>query len=165
MKAYLVGNMRPVMLATQSLKVLLEKTAHLNDTVSHTLDFAQPLFLELRVVQDGGRDTGTMDRGVGVKGANDDLDLRVDALLFFGGSADERECTCTFTIETLSSLSVDSLGAMRGEDKPYSSRSSGTKQCCGLAQQNISAQKRPCRRHRKRNPGKPCRRKQNAPSP
>lgn len=77
------------MLTTQSLEVLLEKTAHLNDTVSHALDFAQPLLLELGIVQDGGRDAGAVDRRVGVKGANEDLDLRVDALLFLGGSADE----------------------------------------------------------------------------
>jgi hypothetical protein len=87
--AYLVGNMRPVMLTTQSLKVLLEKTAHLNDTVSHTLDFAQPLLLEFGIVQDGGCDTGAVDRRVGVEGANEDFDLRVDALLFLGGGADE----------------------------------------------------------------------------
>lgn len=77
------------MLATQSLKILLEKTAHLNDTVSHTLDFTQPLLLELGVVQDGGCDTGTVDGGVGVERANEDFDLRVDALLFLGGGADE----------------------------------------------------------------------------
>jgi hypothetical protein len=77
------------MLAAQSLEVLLEKTAHLNDTVSHTLDFAQPLLLELGVVQDGGCDTCAVDRRVGIKRADEDFDLRIDALLFLGGSADE----------------------------------------------------------------------------
>ncbi len=50
---------------TQSLKVLLEKTAHLNDTVSHTLDFLQPLLLDVGIVQrSGGCDTGAGRRSL-----------------------------------------------------------------------------------------------------
>lgn len=42
-----------------------------------------------------------MDGGVGVQGADDDLELRVDALLLSGVFADEREGTNTLAVETL----------------------------------------------------------------
>ena len=98
------------MLTSQSLEILLEKTTHLNNAISHTLDFAKPLLAELGIVQNGRGNAGTVDRGVGVKGTNEDFDLRVDALLLFGGSADERKCTGSFTVETLfKSLELEKL--------------------------------------------------------
>jgi hypothetical protein len=45
-----------------------------------------------------------MDGRIGVERADENLDLRVDTLLLFGGLADNRESTNTLTIETLSQL-------------------------------------------------------------
>lgn len=89
------------MLTSQSLEILLEKTTHLNNPISHTLDFAQPLLAELGIVHNGRSDAGAVDGRVGVERTNEDFDLRVDALLLLGGSADERKCTSSFTVETL----------------------------------------------------------------
>lgn len=58
--------MAPVMLATQSLDVLLQQSAHAYNALSHPLDLFKPLLVELRVVQDLRRDTGTVDRRVRV---------------------------------------------------------------------------------------------------
>lgn len=93
--------MAPVVLASKLLKVLLQERAHLNDAVSHTLDLSEPLLVKSRVVQDGGRNASTMDGRVGVKRADKDLDLRVDALLLLCGGADNGESTDTLTVETL----------------------------------------------------------------
>jgi hypothetical protein len=42
-----------------------------------------------------------VDGGVGVEGTDQDLDLRLNALLLLGVLADERESTNTLTVETL----------------------------------------------------------------
>jgi len=42
-----------------------------------------------------------MDRWVGVKRTDEDLDLGVDTLLLLGIRADNRESTNTLTVETL----------------------------------------------------------------
>jgi len=42
-----------------------------------------------------------VDRWVGVKRTDENLDLRVDALLLLGIGADNREGTNTLTVETL----------------------------------------------------------------
>lgn len=89
------------MLTPQSLKVLLQQSTHLNDTVRHALDLTQPLGVKGRVVHDSRSDTGAVDRRVGVEGTNEDLDLRLDTLLFLGVFADEREGTDTFTVQSL----------------------------------------------------------------
>lgn len=102
---YLVGDVGPVVLAAQLLQVLLEKSAHLDDTVSHALNFTQPLLVELGVVHDGRRDAGAVDGRVRVERADEDLELRVHALLLFGGFANERERTDTLAVETLRYIS------------------------------------------------------------
>ena len=89
------------MLAAKLLKVLLEESAHLDDTVSHALDFTEPLLVQLGIVHDGGCNAGTVDGRVGVERTDEDLELRVHALLLLGGFADEREGTDTLTVETL----------------------------------------------------------------
>ena len=104
--ADLAGDVAPVVLATELLEVLLEEGTHGDDTVSHALDLAQPLLVEFRVVQDGGSDTGTVDRRVGVKRADQDLDLRVDTLLLVGVGANDGEGTNTLTVETLDDVSI-----------------------------------------------------------
>lgn len=88
------------MLAAKILKVLLEKSTHLNDTVSHALNFTQPLLVQGGVIHDGRCNTGTVDRRVRVKGTNENLDLGVHTLLLLGRLADKGESTNTLTVET-----------------------------------------------------------------
>jgi hypothetical protein len=90
-------------LAAELLKVLAQKSAHLNDAVGHALDLTEPLLVQGGVVHDGGGDAGTVDWGVGVEGTDENLDLRLNALLLLGGLADERKGTDTLTVETLQS--------------------------------------------------------------
>lgn len=99
--ADLAGNVGPVVLAAELLQVLAEQGAHLNDAVSHALDLTEPLLVQLRVVHNGGGNAGTVDGGVGVEGADQDLDLRLNALLLLSVFAHERESTNTLTVETL----------------------------------------------------------------
>lgn len=104
--ADLAGDVAPVVLATELLEVLLEESTHGDNAVSHALNLAQPLLVELGVVQDGGSNTGTVDRRVGVERADQDLDLRVDTLLLFGVGADNGEGANTLTVETLGNVSM-----------------------------------------------------------
>lgn len=110
-RTYLASDVRPVVLAAELLQVLLKKGTHLNDTVSHALDLTQPLLVQLGVVHDGRGNTGTVDRGVRVERTDEDLDLRLHALLLFGRLANKREGTDALTIETLHDLSVLFLSA------------------------------------------------------
>lgn len=103
-RAYLVGDVGPVVLATQVLEVLLQESAHLDDPVGHTLDLTEPLLVQLGVVHDGGGDASTVNGRVRVEGTDEDLDLGLHALLLLGGFADQREGTHTLTIETLLGL-------------------------------------------------------------
>jgi uncharacterized membrane protein len=100
-KTYLVGNVRPVMLAAQILKVLLQESTHLNDAVGHALDLTQPLLVKLGIVQDSRGNTSTVDGRVRVQSADEDLQLGIDTLLLLGRSTDKRECANTLTVETL----------------------------------------------------------------
>ena len=63
--------MRPVPLRAQLLKIALQRRAHSDDTVSHALDLGEPLFVQLRVVQDFRGNTGSMDGRVGVEGSKE----------------------------------------------------------------------------------------------
>ena len=98
--------MVPVLLAAELLKIVLEERAHLDDTVGHALDLAEPLLVELWIVEDLGRDAGTVDWWVGVEWADDDLDLGVDALLLSGILADDGEGSDTLSVETLKQLAI-----------------------------------------------------------
>lgn len=49
--AHLGCDMAPIMLAAKILKILLEKCSHGDDAIGHAFDFAKPLFVELRTVQ------------------------------------------------------------------------------------------------------------------
>lgn len=104
--ADLASDVAPIVLAAELLKVLLEKSTHGDDTVSHTLDLTQPLLVELGIVENGGGDTGTVNGRVGVERADQDLDLRVDTLLLIGVGTDDGEGTNTLTVETLGNVSV-----------------------------------------------------------
>ena len=52
--------MTPVMLATESFEVFLQQGPHPNDAISHFLDFAKPLFVQGRVIEDLGGDSSTV---------------------------------------------------------------------------------------------------------
>lgn len=106
MVTYLVGDMRPVVLATQVFQVLLEKGSHLNDPVCHALKLTQPLLSQSWVVHDGRRNTSTVDRGVRPEGTDEDLDLRLHALFLLGRFANEGEGSDTLTVETLHLRSI-----------------------------------------------------------
>lgn len=99
--ANLGSDVVPVVLAAKLLQIFLEESTHGDDTVSHTLDFAEPLLLQLGVVEDLRRDAGTVNRWVGVKRADKNLDLGVDTLLLFGRFTNNGECTNTLAIKPL----------------------------------------------------------------
>jgi hypothetical protein len=124
--ADLAGNVAPVLLATELLEVLLEESTHGDDAVSHTLDFTEPLLVELRVVEDGRGHTGSVDWRVRVERANQNLDLRVDTLLFLGVGADDREGTNTLTVQTLGELVSIHPTEYTVSNLPCSWRNSGT---------------------------------------
>lgn len=109
--ADLVGDVGPVVLGAELLKLLTEELAHGDDAVSHALDLALPLLVELRVVEDGGGNAGTVDGRVGVHGADDDLELRVEALSLLGILANNGEDTSTLTVETLKAVSKGNLNS------------------------------------------------------
>lgn len=96
---YLVCNVIPVMLASEVFQVLLQQGPHFDDAVSHSLDFTQPLLLQLWVAEDFAGNPGTVDGRVGVKGTDKNLDLRVHARLFLRAVGDNAESTNTFTVE------------------------------------------------------------------
>jgi hypothetical protein len=97
----LVGDVAPVDLGTKVVfKVVSQLMSHVNDTISHGLDFTEPFLLQFGSVQNSADETGTVDGRVGVHGANQNLDLRVDTSLFLSVTANNRESTNTFTIET-----------------------------------------------------------------
>ena len=99
--ADLAGDVAPVVLAAELLQVLLEESAHGDNAVSQLLHLAGPLLVESGVVENLRGDTGTVDGGAGVKRSDEDLDLRIDALLLFLGRSDNGECTGTLAIKTL----------------------------------------------------------------
>jgi hypothetical protein len=87
-------------LAAELLEVGAEGGAHLNDAVSHALDLTKPLLVKSGVVHDGGGDASTVDGRVRVEGTNENLDLRLNALLLLGVLANEREGTDALTVQT-----------------------------------------------------------------
>lgn len=93
--------MGPVVLAAKPLEVVLQERPHGDDTAGHLLDLTEPLLVEALVVQDFGCDAGSVNGRVGVHGADEDLDLRVYALLLLGGFGEDREGTYTLTVESL----------------------------------------------------------------
>ena len=82
--ADLRGDVAPVMLASELFKVLLEKSTHGDDAVSHTLDLTEPLLVQRGIIKNLRSNAGAMNRGVGVQRTDKDLDLRVDTLLLLG---------------------------------------------------------------------------------
>ena len=103
--ADLVGDMRPVMLGAELLKIVTEGRAHRDDAVGHILNLALPLLVESRVVKNLRSDASTVDRGVGVHRSDDDLELRLETGSLFGVLADNGEDTSTLTVKTLKTVS------------------------------------------------------------
>lgn len=99
--ADLVGDVGPVMLGAELLELATEQGAHGDDAVGHLLDLTEPLLVELLVVEDLSGEASTVDGRVGVHGADDDLQLRLDALGLLGISTNDGEDTSTLTVETL----------------------------------------------------------------
>lgn len=97
----LARDMVPIMLRAELFETALECIPHRNDTIRYSLDFGEPLIVELWVIEDLRCDASTTDGGVGVEGSDEDLDLRVEALLLFGGFREEGEGPNTFAIESL----------------------------------------------------------------
>ena len=89
------------MLAAELLEVGAEEGTHLDDAVGHALNLTEPLLVQGSVVEDSGGDASTVNGGVGVEGADENLDLRLNALLLLGGLRDEGESTDTLTVQTL----------------------------------------------------------------
>lgn len=103
-------------------EALEERLAHVDDAVRHacripsarapfnntsdaggssprTLDLAKPLPVEGLVPEDGADEARAVDGRVGVEGADDDLDLRVDALALVGVGAHDREGADALAVE------------------------------------------------------------------
>ena len=80
--------MTPVVLASEIFQILLEEGPHVDDAIRHPLDLPEPLLLERGIIEDLGCNTSSMDRWVGVKRADQDLDLGVHPLLLFGRLTD-----------------------------------------------------------------------------
>lgn len=98
--------MTPVVLATELFEMLLEQGSHGDDSVRHPLDLIEPLCVQRAVVQNLRRDPSTVDRRIGVKRSNEDLDLRVDSLLLFCRLTYDREGSHSLTIKTLNRVSA-----------------------------------------------------------
>ena len=98
---HLASNMGPVMLAAQFFQVLLQQRPHLDDPVSHALDFSQPLLFQRRIVQDLGCNPRTVNRRVRVERPHKDLQLRFHPFLLLVRRTHQREGTHTFTIKAL----------------------------------------------------------------
>lgn len=99
--ANLAGDVGPVVLGAERLELLAEGGTHGDNTIGHTLDLALPLRIQSGVVEDLRGDAGAVNGGVGVHRADDNLELRVDALNLLSVLADNGEGTGTLTVETL----------------------------------------------------------------
>lgn len=95
---YLASNMAPIVLTPQRLQILLKERTHLDNAISHALHFTKPLLVERRVVEDCRGNAGAVDGWAGVQGADEDLDLRINALLLLGRLADDGKCADSFTV-------------------------------------------------------------------
>lgn len=100
-------------------KLVVKTLTHLNDTVSHALDFNKPLLGEFGGAKDGRDETSAaviyrksartlraesdedvLDGRVRVHRSNNDLQLRIDPGLLLGAFTDERDGSNSFTIQT-----------------------------------------------------------------
>jgi len=73
---------------------------HADDTVGHSFDLTLPLGIELGVAEDGVGDAGAIGRRIRVHGADDDLELAVDASLLFGIGSYKGEGTNALAVKS-----------------------------------------------------------------
>lgn len=91
----------PIVLAAKLLEAVLQDRPHGDDPVGHLLDLPEPLLVEGLVVENFRRNARSVYGRVGVHRTNEDLDLRIDALLLLGGFSQDREGADTLAVETL----------------------------------------------------------------
>lgn len=99
------GDVIPVVLGTKFLEVALQKRTHSDNAVRHSLDLGEPLLVEGSVVQNLRSNASSVNGGVRVHRADEDLDLRVNALPLLSGLGEDGEGTDTLSVETLHAVS------------------------------------------------------------
>jgi len=97
--ANLRSNVVPVVLVAQVGQSLLKSGSHLSDSSRHEFEVSVPHLGELLVSEDDINDAGSMDRWVGVDGAGDLLDARVDDVTLGSASSNHGEAAGTLSIE------------------------------------------------------------------
>ena len=75
------------------------QSPHSLQPTRHGLDMLAPLCVQLRVVEDGGDDTSTVSRRVGVVTANQDGQLRLDVTHVVGCIGHQRQVARTLIIQ------------------------------------------------------------------
>lgn len=73
--------MTPIMLTAEGLKILLQESPHSDNAFRHFLDLTKPLLIKSRVIEDLGRNSGTVHWRVGIKWPDEDFDLRIHTFL------------------------------------------------------------------------------------
>ena len=116
--ADLALDVSPLSRSALSDKVIVELVTHADNPVRHMLDLVLPLVIEAVVVQNGGSNASTTERGVGVHGADNDLELTLNTSLLLGIGGDQRERADALTVQThilREGLRHDDLVAFRHE--------------------------------------------------
>lgn len=98
--ADLLGDVGPVASGAGGLEVVNEEVAHLDDSIGHDLNVLAPLGGEVGVSEDGGDEASATDGRVGVVGADEDLELRIDAGGLGGAVGQNVEGTNALTVQT-----------------------------------------------------------------
>jgi hypothetical protein len=96
----LIGDVLPVALRTEILQVIAKLAPHSDDAIGHVLDLLAPQRAQLRIVQDRGDHTSTVNRRIRVHRANENLQLALENLRTFLRLRDERERTDALAVET-----------------------------------------------------------------
>ena len=98
--ANLRSDVVPVVLVAQVGQSLLKSGSHLSDSSRHEFEVSVPHLGELLISEDDINDAGSMDRWVGVDGAGDLLDARVDDVTLGSASSNHGEAAGTLTVKT-----------------------------------------------------------------
>jgi hypothetical protein len=88
----------PVLFAAKFLKVLLKQCTHPDDAISHVLDLVKPLLAQGWIIENGGGDTRSMNRWIGVHGPYEDLELGLYLLLLLRRFANDRKRAAPFAV-------------------------------------------------------------------
>mmetsp|Transcript_39769 Transcript_39769/g.71393 ORF Transcript_39769/g.71393 Transcript_39769/m.71393 type:complete len:241 (+) Transcript_39769:491-1213(+) len=98
--ADLVGDVVPGTRGARGLQRLAQALAHGDDAVRHRLHLAVPLLLQRRVAQDLSDNSRAVERGVGVGGACDGLQLALHRARLSGVLADNGEAADALAIQS-----------------------------------------------------------------